>query len=115
MIKAPIYNSKGNIIGITGIGYDITEHIEGERLFLQSMIERLSPTERLYYFISSRIPESKDRRKEIYKVIDVSEEHGDKIRSEVFRKIGFKEHTSEAKLIMKLYKKYLGTIYDDKD
>lgn len=55
ILKAPIYDSANkSIIGVLGIGYNVTGNISGMMLLLQIVFRNLSKTEKMYFFFRSQ-------------------------------------------------------------
>ena len=108
--KLPATGEKsGNIVGILGLGIDITLFKNGFFVLFEKYLKRLSPQERTYFFEMSR----KLSRKDIAKVMNIFEEHGDKIKSEILRKLDLKDQPEEISLILRIYRMLMSDNYNE--
>lgn len=105
VFKAPLkYNS--GIIGIIGMGVDVTEETVSNDIFIFKAVKTLSPQERMYLFFMAR----GKIRKQIAREMKITEEHGDKIKSEIFRKLDLRGKAHEIPYLVKAYCKALRNI-----
>lgn len=97
--KAPLFNNKGELIGVVGSGRDITEHmltekeIEDQKLFLQQLLETISNP--IFY----------KNREGIYLGCN----------SAFAEFIGLPKEQIIGKTVHELYQKHLADIYHEKD
>jgi DNA-binding CsgD family transcriptional regulator len=105
IFKTPL-KSKDHIIGIIGIGIDITEEYITEEILIQKGIWTLAPLEKTYLFMMAR----GRTRKQIYRELNISEVQGDKIKSNLIRKLDLNGKPDEIPYLLRAYCKILRSI-----
>jgi len=83
VIKVPLYNRADEMCGIMGMGADITQNINAIFVLFQGFMKQLSNQEKQYFFHMARGLS----RKEISQVMNITEDHGDTVKSNMRRKL----------------------------
>lgn len=112
IIKVPLRNKK-EVVGILCIGINITEVKNGVDALFARFLAILSGQEKQYFWKMSRKLKQKDARKEIAREMGIEEEHGDKIKSEMMKKLDLREKPKEAESILLLYKIFFDVVVDE--
>jgi len=107
VLKTPVYDSADeNIIGVLGIGFDVSANINAIMLLLQIVFRNLSKTEKMYFFFKSQ----GFTRAEIAKGMNASLATVDSCRSRIIKKFGV--NPDELLVLEKLYTIFVDQKYD---